>query len=59
MVATNGLENSWKDKFEKRYSRAERKMMSGIQKDRAIKEILDENMAKMGEKEYKSKKKTQ
>ena len=30
MVATNGLENSWKDKFEKRYSRAERKMMSGI-----------------------------
>merc|ERR1712046_31359 len=33
------------------------KMMSGIQKDRAIKEILDENMAKMGETEYKSKKK--
>jgi len=53
MVATNGLENSWKDKFEKRYSSGERSMMSAIQKDRAIKEILDETMARSGESVYK------
>lgn len=57
MVSTNGLESSWKDKFEKRYSQTEIKMMSGIQKDRAIKEILDETMAQKGEKVYKGEKK--
>jgi len=32
-------------------------MMSGIQKDRAIKEILDETMARSGEQVYKGAKK--
>lgn len=57
MVSTNGLESSWKDKFEKRYSQKEIEMMSGIQKDRAIKEILDESMKEKGEKQYKGDKK--
>ena len=49
MVPTSGAETSWKDKFERRYSKAEIDSMSGIQKDRAIKEILDEDIKNKGE----------
>ena len=57
MIATNGKEFSWKDKFEKRYSKNERDMMSGLQKDRAVKEILDEGIRQQGESIYKQSKK--
>lgn len=57
MIATNGKEFSWKDKFEKRYSKNERDMMSGLQKDRAVKEILDEGIRQQGESIYKQNKK--
>ena len=57
MIATDGKEYSWKDKFEKRYSAEEREMMSGWQKDRAIKEIIDEGIRERGESHFRAYKK--
>jgi len=46
MTLGNLADNSWKDKFESQYSRAERDAMSTQQKNRAIKEILDDTAQK-------------
>lgn len=41
MISANKYDSSWKDKFESMYSRAEIDAMTPLQKDRAVKEILD------------------
>lgn len=53
MVSANKADSSWKDRFESLYSAEERGTMSPTQKERAIKEILDENSRQVGSKVYK------
>jgi len=46
MIGANRYDHSWKDKFESQYSREERDAMSTTQKNKAIKEILDDTAQK-------------
>lgn len=49
MVSQGKHDTSWKDKFESKYSKDEIDSMSQYQKDKAIKEILDDGQKKAGD----------
>ena len=49
MIAAKKFDNSWKDKFESMYTRAEIDNMSDDQKNKHIKEITDDQAKEAGD----------
>ena len=54
MVSQGKWDSSWKEKFESQYSREEIDSMSQLQKENAIKEILDNGDKMAGDRTFRS-----